>query len=70
MYGRSTSLPRSFNQTCPPHAGKRIQFQSIDGITDPANHLGRSPNIVLGDPRKNAINIIIRRPADDYFHTP
>jgi hypothetical protein len=49
---------------------KRAQLQSIDAIANPRHHVGGSAGIVFGNPSKDAIEVILRRFADDDFHTP
>jgi len=50
--------------------GKRVQFQSINAVANARHHVGDGAGIVFGDPSKNAIEVTLRRFADDDFHTP
>jgi hypothetical protein len=47
-----------------------VYFKEIDPITNPPDHVSRSRGVVLGDPSKDAVQIIFRGLADDDLHIP
>jgi hypothetical protein len=69
MYGFD-ELARTLDEARTAHMRKGIQFQSIDALTDAHHHIGGSARIIFGYPRENAVEVVLRRFADDDLHTP
>jgi hypothetical protein len=67
---RFDEFTRAFDKARTPHTRKRIQLKPIDPVLNPPDHISRGAGIILRDPRKNTIKIILRRGADNDSHSP
>jgi hypothetical protein len=47
-----------------------IYFKEINSIADLRHHVSRSRRVILGNPRKDTIQVVFRRLADNDLHMP
>ena len=63
-------LARSRDETGPPHVRQIVCFEQTDPIPNAGDHLRCGARMILRDPCKYSIKVILRRLADGELHTP
>ena len=67
---QSTHIHPVFVTRAPSHVRQIVCFEQADPIPNAGDHLRCGPRMILRDPCKYSIKVVLRRVADGDLHTP